>query len=139
MGVQNWLTESKIITSHILQSQTDELSDLITLLETAREIINPLGPSHKKLWAEAVGTAYYIRNWIYRQICQREDVTPIEALSGIKTDMTNLRIIGRAEYVSITNQLRVRKGANNAHQGMVVGYLGGVHRVFNLETGRIFI
>lgn len=102
-------------------------------------MLKPLVTSYKNLWDDAVDTANYIRNRMYREGCQREGVTLIEALTGIKPDVSNLRIFGCPEYFSIPYQLRVRKIESKAHNGMMVGYLGVAYIVFILETGRIFI
>lgn len=126
MNFQNLFTESEIMCEYYPPFTPDSNGRAERLnramLDKSCSVINPLGFSYTNLWADAVATANYIRDVMYRKGCQRQGVTPIRELMGIKPDMSNLRIFGCASLVTIPNQPRVRKFANQAHKGMMAAY-----------------
>lgn len=85
--LQVWFTESGIMYEYYQtdspkpKGRTERLNR--TILDKTREMINHLGASYNNIWVEDVATAKYIWNRMYSKGCQREGVTPIEALTGI--------------------------------------------------------
>lgn len=76
---------------------------------------------------------------MYSTACQLEGDTPIEALTGIKPDVSNLRVFGCTAYVNIPRQLRGNTFANQARKGIIVGYIGGAYRVLIPEKSSIMV
>lgn len=102
-------------------------------------MVNHLGPEQKNLWAEAVAAANYIRNRMFSMGCQREGVTSIEAPTGIKPNVSNLREFGCKAFGNNPSQLWKGMFASQAQKGMMVGYLGTAYRVYIPATGRILV
>ena len=91
-----------------------------TLLDKVRPMLED---AHlpKSLWAEALATANYLRN---RSPVSGCDKTPIELLTGIKPDVSHLRIFGTSCYAHIPKQLR-NKLAPTSEPGRLIGYPPG--------------
>ena len=88
-----------------------------TLLERVRAMLGDSGLP-KKLWAEAVVTANYIRN---RSPVSTRDKTPWELFFGKKPDVAGMRVFGARAYVHDPRQLR-GKLKKRSEMGYLVGY-----------------
>lgn len=88
-----------------------------TLLEKVRSMLTDSGLP-KNLWAEALGTANYVRN--LSPVTGR-DLTPWELFYGTKPDVSNLRTFGARAYALIPKQLR-NKLESVSQPGRFIGY-----------------
>eukprot|EP00168_Porphyra_purpurea_P012906 TRINITY_DN3465_c0_g1_i4.p1 TRINITY_DN3465_c0_g1~~TRINITY_DN3465_c0_g1_i4.p1 ORF type:complete len:489 (-),score=103.08 TRINITY_DN3465_c0_g1_i4:3938-5206(-) len=98
-----------------------------TIKERARAaLIDANAPD--ELWAEAVAAAVYVLN---RSPCTGRDVTPWEALTGSKPDVSNIRVWGSAAYA--LKPAKQQRGLNSETDvGVMVGYsqAGKGYRVY---------
>ena len=105
-----------------------------TLVEMARSMLFhanlPL-----ELWAEAVSTASYIRNRC--PTSSFKGATPYERWTGVKPDVSNLRVFGCDVYVHVPDQVR-RKLEKKAIKAVFVGYPAGKkgYKIYNPKTKR---
>ncbi|MCO5601492.1 hypothetical protein L7F22_055613 [Adiantum nelumboides] len=74
-------------------------------------------PRH--FWAEAVNTGVYIKN--RTPIAAVHEVTPEEKYSGMKLDLSHLKVFGCIAYVHIPDELRTKLDPN-AEKCIFVGY-----------------
>lgn len=83
----------------------------------------------KVFWAEAVHTAIYLRN---RSIAAGLKKTPFELWTGIKPDVSNLRIFGSVVMVHVPKEKRLKWDKKAAKQ-ILVGYSDTTkgYRIFN--------
>ena len=88
-----------------------------TLMEKVRTMLIECGLS-LPFWAEAVTTANYLRN---RSPVSGLDKTPYELFTGIKPDVSHLRVFGCVAYAHVPKQLR-RKLEPTAVRGVFLGY-----------------
>ena len=104
-----------------------------TLLERVRAMLGDSGLA-KKLWAEAVVTANYIRN---RSPVSTRDKTPWELFFGKKPDVAGMRVFGARAYVHDPRQLR-GKLKKRSEMGYLVGYEpnGKGYRIY-LDSGKM--
>eukprot|EP00961_Rhodomonas_salina_P113047 1520957-Rhodomonas_salina.1 len=104
-----------------------------TLMEKVRCMLAD-GQHDKKLWAEALATANYVRN---RSPVSGRDSTPWELFFGTKPDVSNLRTFGVRAYVLVPKQLR-NKLESVSQAGKFIGYAANSkgYRIL-LDTGRI--
>uniref|UniRef100_A0A5S6QGT0 Integrase catalytic domain-containing protein n=1 Tax=Trichuris muris TaxID=70415 RepID=A0A5S6QGT0_TRIMR len=89
-----------------------------TLVEKARTMLIDAGLS-LDLWAEAVGTANYLRNRCPTKALR--DMTPQEAWSGRKPNLAHLKIFGCLAMVHIPDRRR-RKWDAKSEERIFVGY-----------------
>ena len=75
-----------------------------TLLEKARPMLIEAGLP-KSLWAEAITTANYLRN---RSPVSGLAATPLELFTGIKPNVSHLRIFGARAYAHTPSALRTK-------------------------------
>lgn len=104
-----------------------------TLLDRARTMINMKGsPQRKTLWADGVCTANYIRNRMYSSACQAQNVTAIEALTGVRPDISHFKSFGCRAIICIPSQTREGvKLATRGEEGILVGYgAGNAFKIF---------
>ena len=104
-----------------------------TLLERVRAMLGDSGLP-KKLWAEAVVTANYIRN---RSPVSTRDKTPWELFFGKKPDVAGMRVFGARVYVHVPKQLR-GKLESCTEMGYLVGYEPNAkgYRIY-LDSGKM--
>ena len=95
-----------------------------TILEMVRAM---LGSLNKRLWAQAVHTAIYIKNRLPHSAVK--DQTPYEALHQTKPSISHLQPFGRKCYVHIPTERRPAgsKLLPRADQGLFVGYTESTH------------
>lgn len=105
------LESFQITYPHIYQSAMADRNGSIGHYWTkkAQVKVNPLGSNHKNLWEEVTATENYIRNWIDSDVFQRDGVTHIEELTGIKPDIFHLRKFGCTAFSNIPSQFREGK------------------------------
>lgn len=72
----------------------------------------------------------YTRNRMYSDGCQRHNMMPRQDLTAIKPTVSNLCMFGCVKFVNIPIQFRSEEFASHAKKGLMVGYFGGVHRVY---------
>ena len=71
------------------------------------------------LWAKACGTAVYVHNRSpHRRL---GDITPEEAFTGEKLDISHLRIFGCSVYIHVPREKRTKLDPARK-QGIFVGY-----------------
>lgn len=89
-----------------------------TIIEKARSMLqdSDLG---KQYWAEAVNTAIYLKN--RSPTLALKDVTPEEAWTGEKVDLSHLRVFGCTAHVHIPKQQR-KKWDAVSQEKIFVGY-----------------
>lgn len=92
---------------------------------------------HYKFWAEAVLAAAYVRNRVsHRSVADHK--TPEEAYSGVKPDVSNLRVFGCDAYVLVPDQLR-SKLESKTHRCIFLGYTmePGTYRLWEPSTMKV--
>ncbi|CAG9104628.1 unnamed protein product [Plutella xylostella] len=89
-----------------------------TIMEAARCMLQDAGMD-KRLWAEAVNTAIYIKNKSPSRAVK--GTTPEEKWTGNKVDLSNLRTFGCVAYAMIPGQKR-RKLDAKSKRYIFVGY-----------------
>lgn len=108
--LKNLFTEKRIIPKYSLpySVESNRRAERLnrTLLDKERALSNPLGTSQKHLWAEAVAAASYTGYMMLSKGCQRDNVTPIKVLTGIKPDVSHLNKFGCDAYVNIPRLFR---------------------------------
>lgn len=85
----------------------------------------------KFLWGEAVYTAVYLLNRS-PSVAVAGDVTPLEAWSSRKPDVSHLRVFGSECYIHVPKQLRKKLGVKS-EKVLFVGYAPNGYRVWNGE------
>ena len=120
-----------------------------TLIERARSIIAELTDinggdedEHKKLWAEAVNTANYIRNRVINKgtAAHFGMITPYQVLFGRKPNISNIRIFGSKVHVLKTPKHKADKFDSKTLRGIHVGYdAGNAYRIFIPTTNELII
>ena len=90
-----------------------------TLLERARAMLND-ADLPAELWAEAIGTANYIR---CRSPVANRLKTPWELFYNMKPDVSRLRTFGATAYVYVPKEKR-HKLDDRSTRGIMVGYAG---------------
>ena len=120
-----------------------------TLVERARTIITELTEingadeeEYKKLWAEAVNTANYIRNRVLNKGTASHfgKITPYQILFRRKPDISNIRIFGSQVHVLKTPRHRAGKFDSKTLHGIHVGYdAGNAYRIFVPATKELII
>lgn len=106
-----------------------------TIVERARCLLYD-AKAHKKLWAEAVNTAVYIRN---RCIAAGlENKTPYEMWHGRKPNLGHMKIFGSTAMVQIPNVKR-NKFDKKAEKMILVGYGQNTkgYRLYNPLTNAV--
>ena len=108
-----------------------------TLLESARAMIYEANMS-KLCWGEAVLTAAYLKNrWPNASL---EEMTPEEAWSGGKPDISHLRIFGSSCSVHIPDMKRTKLDAKS-WEGYLVGYseTSKAYKVWNPKSRNVVV
>ena len=88
-----------------------------TLTESVKAMLLEAGLD-KRFWGYAFLTAVYVRNRVWSSGSQ---CIPMEAVTGTRPSLDNLRVFGSPAYVNIDNSLR-RKLSDSAWEGIFVGY-----------------
>jgi hypothetical protein len=89
-----------------------------------------------KFWAEAVSLAVYIQNRCPTVAVSEK--TPIEAWSGVKPDISHLRVFGSVCYAHIPKEKR-QKLDDKSERCILLGFSEGTkgYRLYNLEQKKI--
>lgn len=108
-----------------------------SLVEKARCLIFDAG-LHKKFWAEAINTSVYLRN--RSVVTGLKNMTPYEAWTGKKPDLSHIRIFGSKVMMHIPKEKRL-KWDMKAKEHILVGYADNVkgYRVYDPENNSITI
>ena len=108
-----------------------------TLLETARSMMAHAGLS-EKYWAEAVEAASYIRNRTSTSALDGNK-TPLQAWSGRKPDVSNLKVFGCIAYAHVPDTQR-RKLDQKAVKLRFVGYSvqSKAYRLLDERTSQVY-
>lgn len=106
-----------------------------TLVETVRSMMLHAGLPNK-FWAEALSTATYLKNRSPTKAV--ENVTPYEAWTGEKPDVSHLRVFGCDAYAHIPKDER-RKLDAKSRKCILVGYGETTkgYRLFDPERGKV--
>jgi len=106
-----------------------------TLVEAVRSML-----SHSELpdkfWAEALSTAVYLRNRsLTRALC---NITPYEAYTGVKPNVSNLRIFGCIAYAHVPKDER-KKLDPKSRKCFMLGYGTETkgYRLFDINRNRV--
>ena len=108
-----------------------------TLIETVRSILLHAGLPHK-FWGEALSMATYLKNRSPTKAV--ENMTPYEAWTGKRPDVSHLRVFGCDAYGLIPKDEREKLDAKS-RKCILVGY-GEVtkgYRLFDPERGKVFL
>ena len=107
-----------------------------TLMESVRSMLIG-GQLPQRFWAEALATAVYIRNRSPTKII--EEVTPYEALLGVKPKVNHFRVFGCLAYAHICKEER-RKLDPKATKCILLGYGTVVkgYRLYDIEERKVF-
>ena len=92
-----------------------------------------------KYWAEAINCAAYIQNRVPHK--QLDGMTPFEAWSGHKPDVTHFRIFGSKAWARILTEKR-KALQPQIQECIFVGYSKyskGGYNLINLSTNKAFI
>ena len=105
-----------------------------SIVERARCMIFEAGLT-KGFWAEAVSTAVYLLN---RSPTQGHGVTPEEAWTGRKPNLSHVRIFGSAAMVHVPKQRR-RKWDSKANECLLTGFEEETkgYRLYDTKAKRI--
>ena len=107
-----------------------------TLVEVMRSMLSE-SSLPKKFWAEALATATYLRNRSPTKAV--EEMTPLEAWSGVKPNVTHLRVFGSLCYSHIPKDER-KKLDSKAQEAIFLGY--GLetkgYRLYNPITQKVY-
>ena len=107
-----------------------------TLVEVVRSMLSE-SSLPKKFWAEALATATYLRNRSPTKAV--EGMTPIEAWSGEKPNVTHLRVFGSTCYSHIPKDER-KKLDSKAQEAIFLGY--GLetkgYRLYNINSQKVY-
>ena len=106
-----------------------------TLVESMRTMLADSRLPHR-FWAEALSTAVYLRN--RSPINALEGITPCEAWSGAKPDVSTLRIFGCSAYAHVPKVER-RKLDSKTRKCVFLGYGTDQkgYRLYDLQCMRI--
>jgi transposase InsO family protein len=88
-----------------------------TIMEKVRAMLHD-GDLPQELWAEAAVTANYLRN---RSPTSGHNKTPLEVFSGVKPDVSHLRVFGSVAYAHLPKERRTKLD-DKAVRGLMVGY-----------------
>jgi transposase InsO family protein len=106
-----------------------------TLVESARSMLHARNMAYE-FWGEAVSTAAYLRN----RNCTKaiKDMTPEEAWSGSKPDVSHLRIFGTRAFVHVPKERRSKLDPKTM-QCIMVGYCEGskAYRLYHPDSHKI--
>ena len=93
----------------------------------------------KKLWAEAVATAAYLRNCTTTS-ANEEHLTPFEKWYGHKPNISHLKVFGCAAYSHVPNTER-RKLDEKAQRMCFIGYSKNPkgYRLIDMNTDKIVL
>lgn len=107
-----------------------------TLVEKVRAMLHDASVD-KKLWAEALLCANYVRN---RSPVSGMHATPLELFSGTKPNISHLKIFGCTAYAHVPKQLRQKLDAV-AVKGVMVGYEQSTkgYRIYVPATGKVVV
>ena len=109
-----------------------------TVVEMGRTMLHSANLPYT-FWAEAVNTATYIRNRCISRALDSSDTTPEELWSGMKPDISHLRIFGCPAYALI--QPRDHKFAPKAEKCIFLGYATNskAYRLWNNEKRKLIL
>lgn len=106
-----------------------------TLVEAVRSMLADSGLP-RRFWAEALSTAVYLRNRSPTKSLQH--ITPVEAWTGEKPDVSHLRVFGCTAYAHVPKDER-RKFDPKARKCVLLGY--GIqtkgYRLYDLTRRRV--
>jgi len=112
-----------------------------TIEEALRAMLERAVTYDKKLWAEAVLTAIYIKN--RQPHSALKDLTPYEAFYGSKPSIQHLQPFGREWYIHVPYQKRTdgKKLSPRAQRAIVTGYTNTInhYRVFLPDTKKTIV
>ena len=89
-----------------------------SIVESARAMLHDQN-LHYSFWAEASNTAVYIQNRCPHSIL--ENITPEEAFTKVKPDLSHLRIFGCPVYIHVPKERRT-KLEPSGKKGIFIGY-----------------
>lgn len=107
-----------------------------TIVERARALLFDAGLT-KQFWAEAVGTAVYLIN---RSPTKGATVTPEEKFSGVRPDVSHLRIFGAKAMAYVPKNKR-QKWDPKSEACLFMGYATNSkgYRLYDPRTGKVFV
>lgn len=107
-----------------------------TLMESVRSLLADSGLS-KEFWGEALSTATYLRNLSPSRVI--DNLTPAQAWTGRKPDVSNLRVFGCKAFAHVPAELRGKLDAKT-HKCRMMGYArkSKAYRLFDEEKRKIF-
>jgi len=112
-----------------------------TIGESLRAMLESAVTYDKKLWAEAVLTAVYIKN--RQSHSALNDLTPYEALYSTKPSIQHIQPFGRECYIHVPYQKRTdgKKSSPRAQRAIFPGYTNVPHhyRVFLPDTKKTIV
>ncbi|KAJ9533216.1 hypothetical protein QJQ45_018360, partial [Haematococcus lacustris] len=105
-----------------------------SLQEMARSMLHMSGLAIRN-WAEAIRLANLARNMLP---VTGKQLTPLEAFSGVKPDLSFLRVFGATAWVHVPQTSRTKFGAK-AVMGKLVGYENGAKAYRVLVGDRVLV
>ena len=107
-----------------------------TLMEKARSMLEEAG-LERKYWAEAVQTAVHLKNRSPTKAVKGK--TPEEAWSGIKPDLSELKVFGCKAYMHVNKEKRTKLDAKSKELTFV-GYSteSKAYRLVDLKDGKLY-
>ena len=88
------------------------------IAEVARALMSEKNVPHT-YWAEAISTAVYIMNRTPTTVAH--DVTPEEKFTGVKLDLSHLKVFGCIAYVHVPDELHTKLDPK-AEKCVFIGY-----------------
>ena len=88
-----------------------------------------------KFWAEAISTAVFLRNRSPTKALQ--GVTPVEAWTGKKPDVSNLHIFGCTAYAHVPKDERRKLESKTRRCGYGTTTKG--YRLYDLNRAKVFL
>ena len=98
-----------------------------TSLDIARTMMQDINHAlgRRRLWAEAISTANFIRNRLFSTACNDPTKAPLEVITGKRPNVHILRRFGSKAFICVPKAKRKGKLETRAEVGYLVGFQNG--------------